>query len=63
MDGLKTAVTPVGKPDTLRLTLPLNPFTSVTASAALPEPPWRTLSAVVGLDKVKDGSPDVPVRS
>src|SRR5271156_2213017 len=38
--GAKLAVTPCGKPDTARFTLPLNPNAGITEKDELPEFPW-----------------------
>jgi hypothetical protein len=38
--GAKDAVTPLGSPEAVRFTLPMNPFSGDTAMVALPEPPW-----------------------
>ena len=35
----KAALTPLGKPDALRFTLPLNPFTGVIVSVVEPDAP------------------------
>jgi len=40
--ALNAAVTPLGKPDTLKLTVPEKPFKPVTLIASLAErPPWQ----------------------
>ncbi len=38
--GLNDAVTPLGKPDADRLTLPLKPFCGVTVIVLVPLAPW-----------------------
>jgi hypothetical protein len=38
--GVKLAVTPWGKPDTARFTLPLNPYAGITEREAVPDFPW-----------------------
>jgi hypothetical protein len=38
--GLKDAVTPPGRPDTARATLPVKFPTGVTVTVDEPEPPW-----------------------
>lgn len=43
--GLKDAVTPVGSPEAVRLTLPAKPPASVTETTAEPEAPRKTESA------------------
>ena len=40
--GEKDAVTPFGRPDTARFTLPLNPYCGYTATYVVPEAPWAT---------------------
>src|SRR5713101_6527944 len=42
----KAAVTPAGRPDTLRVVAELNPLTLVTVVVVLPLPPWTTLTDV-----------------
>ena len=44
--GLKDAVTPAGKPETVKATDPVNPFAGTTAMAAVPVAPRRSVSAV-----------------
>ena len=39
LGGLNDAVTPLGKPEADRLTLPLKPFCGVTAMVLVPEAP------------------------
>jgi len=41
--GLKEAVTPLGRPDVDKLTLPLKPFCGVTVMLLVPLVPWRML--------------------
>jgi hypothetical protein len=38
--GLNDAVTPLGRPDADKLTLPLKPFCGVTVMVLAPLPPW-----------------------
>ena len=38
--GVNDAVTPLGRPDTERFTLPVNPYCGFTATLAVPEVPW-----------------------
>src|SRR5882724_11006707 len=45
--GLKLAVAPVGSPDTLRLTAPLNPFTALTDIFGYPTLPPAAIEIVV----------------
>ncbi len=43
---LKAAVTPLGRPDAARLTLPLNPFAGFTVIALVPLLPCTTLNVL-----------------
>lgn len=61
--GLKAAVTPLGSPDTPRITLPLKLFSAVTVIVATPVLARVMLSAEAELDSKKEGWTDVPVRS
>jgi hypothetical protein len=61
--GLNTAVTPVGRPVTPKLTLPVKPFFAVTVRVALAVPDCRTCSVDTELASVNDAAPEVPVRS
>jgi hypothetical protein len=49
------AVTPLGRPDAARVTLPLNPFTSVTVMVLVPLPPWVIVRLLGESDRVKLG--------
>jgi len=53
--GLKDAVTPLGKPDADRLTLPLKPFCGVTVMVVEPETPWTKVKLVGEAERVKLG--------
>lgn len=44
--GLNVAVTPLGRPEAERLTLPLNPFSGLTVMALVPFVPRATLRAL-----------------
>ncbi len=44
--GLKAAVTPLGRPDAARLTLPLNPFAGFTVIVLVPLLPCTTLNVL-----------------
>lgn len=71
----KAAVTPVGRPDAVRLTGSLNPFAAATMMLLVPLPPWVTGSVAGEAESVKLGAgltvsaigvdavtlPDVPV--
>jgi hypothetical protein len=54
--GLKAAVTPLGKPDAERATLPLNPFCGVMVMMLVPLPPWVTFTLLGEGESVKDGA-------
>jgi len=41
--GEKDAVTPLGRPDADRVTLPLNPYDGFTEMSVVPEVPWPML--------------------
>lgn len=41
--GLKDAVTPLGRPEAVRLTLPVKPFCGATVTLLLPEVPCKIL--------------------
>ena len=43
LPGLNDAVTPLGRPDADKLTLPLKPFCGVTVMVLAPLVPWTTL--------------------
>ena len=71
--GEKLPVTPFGKPDTVRFTLPLNPYAGDTSIIAVTDFPWPTFKEL-GPKRVKLGpwmesdsvvvsvrSPEVPV--
>ena len=47
--GPKLAVAPVGNPDTLRLTVPLNPFTPLTDTLGYPTLPPAAIDVVAGV--------------
>ncbi len=52
----KEAVTPVGRPEAIRLTLPAKPPAAVTATATVAVPPWRRLTAEGAGESVKEGA-------
>lgn len=58
---LNDAVTPLGKPEAERVTLPLKPPTSVTVIVLVPLLPCKTLTLLGEADSVKPG-PAGPVR-
>ena len=55
LEGLNTAVTPVGRPVALRLTLPLKPFWPVTETPLLPLPLRGTVRPRTEADRLKVG--------
>ena len=55
------AVTPLGRPDAARVTLPENPPTSVTLIVLVPLPPCVTVTLLGEADRVKLGVED-PAR-
>ena len=50
-----TAVTPLGKLDAVKFTLPLNPFTGFIVTVLKPDSPWRNVNVVGDADSVKLG--------
>ncbi len=46
--GLNPAVTPLGRPDAVRLTLPVNPPTSVTVMVLVPPAPPGAIVTLLG---------------
>jgi hypothetical protein len=50
--GANDAVTPLGRPDTERFTLPVNPYCGLTETLVVPEAPWPIFT-VPGLESVK----------
>ncbi len=50
--GLNEAVTPLGRPDANKLTLPLKPFCGVTVMVLAPFVPWTTLTLLGEADRV-----------
>jgi uncharacterized membrane protein len=61
--GLKTPVTPLGRPVTPRLTLPSKLFFDVTVRVSLPVLACLIVSAEVEPESTNEAAPDVPVRS
>lgn len=51
----KTALTPFGKPDAVRVTLPLNPLRGLMAMVVEPEAPWRRVRPAGDEERVKLG--------
>ena len=52
--GEKDAVTPLGRPDAERVTLPVNPFWGVTLMKVVPDVPWPML--MLPAESVKFGT-------
>jgi hypothetical protein len=50
--GTNDAVTPLGRPDTERFTLPVKPYCGFTATLAVPEVPWPIFTSPA-LESVK----------
>ena len=50
--GLNDAVTPLGRPDADKLTLPLKPFCGVTVMVLAPFVPWTTLRLLGDVESV-----------
>jgi hypothetical protein len=61
--GLKTPVTPLGRPVTPRLTLPSKLFFGVTVRVSLPVLACLIVSAEAELESTNEAAPDVPLRS
>jgi len=59
--GLKDAVTPLGKPEADRLTLPLKPFCGVTAIVVAPLAPCVIVTLLGDVERVKLGAGAVAV--
>jgi hypothetical protein len=51
----KEALTPLGSPDAVKLTLPLNPLSGWIVIAVEPDAPWRKLTLVGNVERVKPG--------
>jgi hypothetical protein len=56
LPGLKDAVTPLGRPEADKLTLPLNPFTGLTVMVLLPLPPCVTVTLVGDAESEKSAT-------
>jgi hypothetical protein len=59
--GLNDAVTPLGKPEAERLTLPVNPFCPITVIVQVAVPPWPTLGLIGEAVRVKLGAGVLPL--
>ena len=53
LPGLNDAVTPLGRPDADKLTLPLKPFCGVTVMVLAPLAPWVMLRPLGDAESVK----------
>jgi len=53
--GLNDAVTPLGRAEVARLTLPVKPFCGVTVIVLVPLVPWVTVTLFGDADKLKFG--------
>ena len=53
--GLKDAVTPAGRPDTDKLTLPVKPFSGVTVTVLVPLAPWIIVTLLGEAESEKFG--------
>jgi len=58
--GLNAAVTPLGKPDAERVTLPLKPFTGAMVIVLVPLLPCVTVTLFGGAERLKFGVPEQP---
>ena len=61
--GTNAAVTPLGRPEAAKLTLPVKPPTSPTVIVLVPLLPWATLKAPGKTDSVKPLPLPVPVSA
>jgi hypothetical protein len=61
--GLNDAVTPVGRPDAVRFTVPLKPFCGLTVMVAVPVVPGAMDSDSVEGDRPNAGPLDTPVSA
>lgn len=56
----KTAVTPLGRTEFVRVTPPVNPSASTTVIVSVPLPPWATVRDEAEEVRVKLGEGDPP---
>lgn len=61
--GVNDAVTPLGKLDATKLTLPVNPFTLVTTTLVVLEKPWARFKDDGAALRVKLGGPTIKDRA
>jgi hypothetical protein len=52
---LNAAVTPLGRPDTVKFTMPLNPFSGLIVMVVEPVAPWAMVKLVGDAESVKLG--------
>jgi len=50
---LKRALTPLGKPEAVKFTLPLNPLTGLIVMVVKPDAPWRKVKAPGDVDSLQ----------
>ena len=60
--GLKDAVTPLGKPDADKLTLPLKLFRGATVIVLEPLDPWTTIRLPGDAERLKSGAAAAGVK-
>jgi hypothetical protein len=51
----KVVLTPLGRPDAVKFTLPLNPFRELIVMVVEPEAPWRKVTLLGDAERVKPG--------
>jgi hypothetical protein len=61
--GLNPAVTPLGRPEALKVTLPVNPFCGTTVMVLVPLPPFATLRALGVAVRLKEGVPEQALKA
>ena len=61
--GLNAAVTPLGKPEAAKFTLPVKPFSGATVTVLVPRLPWLTVSALGDALRKKVGFPEQPTKA
>ncbi len=54
----KMALTPLGRPDAVKFTLPANPFRGLIVTVVEPAAPWRKVRLVGDAERVKLGCDD-----
>src|ERR1019366_7284922 len=60
--GANPAVTPLGRPEALKVTLPLKPFTGTTVMVLVPLLPWVMVTVLGKAVRLKFGLPEQPVK-